>query len=72
MTPEQGKQLQELHDFWMKPPVAGRPSRAQLIDEVLRAYTAGGIVVRVFLWGCAAIVAVASAWGATKGWFTKP
>jgi len=71
MTDDQQKQLQELHDYFMRSDVAGKPSRAHQIDEILTAYRTGKFSVRAFLWLCGAVIAVATAYSAVRGWGGK-
>lgn len=68
MDDKEREQLQQLHDFFMKPPVPGKPTRAQRIDDVLTAVTSGKMTMRVILWAAGALVAVGAAWSQLKGW----
>ena len=67
MTEDQAQKLDELHDFFMKPPLAGKPSRAQQIDDVLVAVRTGKLSVRALLWSAGALAAVAAAYAQIKG-----
>ena len=69
MTEEQSKQIQELHDFFMKPQGPGRPTRAKMIDDLLAAVRAGKIGGRAVLWLCGAVIAISGAYASAKGWF---
>lgn len=71
MTDEESKMVREMHDFWHKPDVAGKPTRAAQIDEVLTAMRAGKMSARIIVWICGAIITVASAAAALKGWSLK-
>ena len=59
--------ISEMHDFWFKPPVAGRPTRAQQVDDVLTAVKTGKLTVRAALWMAGAIIAITAALGQVKG-----
>lgn len=71
MTDDEKQKLNDLHDFFMKPPVAGKPSRAQQIDDALNAIRSGKFTVRALLWACGAVVAVLAAWNAIRGGFGR-
>lgn len=62
MTEDQGSKLDELHDFFMKPAVEGRPSRAQEIDDLLLTVRAGKLGWRIILSVCGLVIALAATW----------
>lgn len=68
MDDHERQQLEELHDFFMKPAIKGKPSRAEQIDDILATVRTGKMSVRAFLWVCGAIVAMVAAYNALKGW----
>lgn len=69
MTPEQQKQLTEIHHFLLAPRGPNQPSRAEEIDEALNAVKAGKFGARAVLWSAGFIAAMGAAWTAIKGGF---
>lgn len=68
MTDDETQALRELHDFFMKPSIKGKKSRAEMIDELLTASTSAKFAVRAFLYLCSFIIAVSTAYAAVRGW----
>jgi hypothetical protein len=68
---DEHKKLDALHDYFMKPELPGKKTRAQEIDDLLAAARAGKITARAILWTLGFIAATGAAWGAAKGWFSK-
>lgn len=66
MSEEEKLQLRELHEFFMKPPVAGKPNRAQQIDDLLSAVRAGKMGARLALYVAGALVALGGGMNALK------
>lgn len=71
MNDDEHDKLSALHDYFMKPELPGKKTRAQEIDELLSAARAGKLGARAVLWVLGFVAAAGAAWGATKGWFTK-
>lgn len=82
MTDEQAKQIQELHDFFLKKRHGGEMSRADELDkliylfdnkkrqeilEVIETIRAGKTAGRILMWICGLIIAVVTAWAAIRG-----
>lgn len=68
MTPEEHDKIEDVHDFLFRPAVAGQMTRAQKLDDLLNAVSAGKLGARVVLWLAGAIVGVAGALAILKGW----
>ena len=69
MTDEEHDMIKRLYDYLFHPPVVGKTSRAEQLDEVLAAVRAGKMTTRILVWVAgviAAIGAVWTAWGAGK------
>jgi len=71
MTEQESKMVREMHDFWHKPDVLGKPTRAAQVDEILTAMRAGKMGARIIVWICGAIITVGGAVAASKGWLLK-
>jgi len=67
MTEEEHNLIREVHEFWFKPPIEGKPNRAAQIDEVLGAVRAGKIGTRLLLWAAGIIAAFGVIWSNTNG-----
>lgn len=69
MTEEQAKKLGDLHEFLFGtvPGISTSKSRAEQIEEILRAYRAGSFFVRAVLWGAGVVTAVGAALIALRG-----
>jgi len=68
ISEDEHTKLAALHDFFMKPPLPGKPSRADQLDEILNGYRTGKMSIRAFIWLCGVVVAIAAAYSAVKGW----
>lgn len=71
MTEEESQMVREMHDFWHKPDVPGKPTRAAQVDEVLTAMRAGKMGARVVVWISGAIITVGGAIAIARGWIPK-
>lgn len=73
MTEEEHEMIRKLAErqermnrFLFHPPIEGKATRAEQIDEVLSAVRAGKIGTRVVLWLCGLVAAVAGAYAALR------
>lgn len=55
------KKFEDLHDYFMKPPLPGQPTRAAQLDEILTARISLKFSLRMMLWIAGLIATVASA-----------
>ena len=69
MTEEEHKMIKEVHDWLLKPPIAGKPTRAVQLDDIMAAIRAGKLGGRAMLWIAGAIAALLAAWAQIKGAF---
>lgn len=69
MTEEEHKMIARVHDYLFHPPVEGKTSRAEQLDEVLVAVRAGKLGTRALLWLSSLVVAAGAVWAALSGWF---
>ncbi|EEX09636.1 hypothetical protein SL1157_1680 [Ruegeria lacuscaerulensis ITI-1157] len=60
MTEDEHDMIKEVHDFLFKPPLEGKSSRAEQLDEIMSAVRAGKMGTRILLW-LAGVVAAVSA-----------
>ena len=67
MTEIERAKLDDLHRFFFDPVGPKQPSRAEEIDQVLTAFRTGKFGMRAFLWLCAVVAAVGTAWTQLKG-----
>lgn len=67
MTDEQAEMMKRLDDFLFKPPIEGKPSRAQQIDELLAAVRAGKMGTRLLLWLAGVVAASTALWATISG-----
>lgn len=67
MTDVEREKLDDLHRFFFDPVGPKQPSRAEEIDQVLTAFRTGKFGMRAFLWLCAVVAAVGTAWTQFKG-----
>ncbi len=58
MTDEEHRMIKRTHDFWFVPPIEGKSSRAEQIDELLGAVRAGKIGTRIVLWLAGLVAAI--------------
>ena len=63
------ERIASLYDYLMKPPVEGRPSRAQQLDDLLVGVRTGKLTIRAFMWFAGAVAAIgAAAEYIRRGW----
>ncbi|MGB0855385.1 MAG: hypothetical protein ACPGSI_18960 [Pikeienuella sp.] len=69
MTDEQAKKLDDLHEFLFGtiPGVPSSKSRAEQVEDLLKAYRAGSFMARLSLWAAGLITAVGTAYLMLKG-----
>lgn len=69
MTDEQAQKLDELHEFFFgkTPGLADEKTRAQQLEDILRAYRAGSLLLRLFLLFSGVVAAVAVVANSFKG-----
>lgn len=68
MTDSERQKLEEIHDFFFKPSLSGKPNRAEQIEDVLSVVRTGKISARIVLYLAGGIVALAAAWNQITGW----
>lgn len=61
----------ENHDYWFKPPVTGKKTRAQEMDDAVTFVNNSKVTVRVIIWIPGFFITLAGAWALLKGYFTK-
>lgn len=72
MTEEEHKRMEETHRMCREMHgylLAGEPSRAKVLDEMMSGYRAGKYIGRFTIWIAGAIIAIGAAWGQVKGFF---
>lgn len=67
VTPEEHEMMKEVHDFLFKPPIHGKASRSEQVDEVLGAVRAGKLGTRVLLWLAGMATAFGAIWSGMFG-----
>lgn len=67
MTEKEREQLQNLHDFFFKSHLEGKPTRAEQLDEVLMAVRAGKFGSRIILWLAGFVAALGVIWAYFTG-----
>lgn len=71
MTDEEHQMIKDVHDWLFKPPIRGKPDRANQLDDLLSGVRAGKLFGRVVLYMAGFVVAIGGAYGTMKGWFHK-
>ncbi len=60
--PQNAQMLKELHDFFMRPPHEGQPSRATQIDTLLVGVNTGRVIFKSMIFLTGVLIVVAQAW----------
>lgn len=68
MTEEEHDMVREMHDWLFKPPITGRPARAEQLDDVMSGVRAGKLTFRLALYVAGAVTAFGGAFATVKGW----
>lgn len=66
MTDEDRHRLDFMYDYLIQPTGPGRTSRAEELDKLLAAVSAGRMGARALLWLAGAIIAVSTAYAAIR------
>lgn len=69
MTGDEHEMMRRVHDFLFVPPIEGKPSRSEQLDEVLSAVRAGKMGTRMLLWLAGIIAACAAIWSNLAGFW---
>ena len=69
MTDEERQQLSDLHAFFFRgtPGVKGSISRAERIDQLIKAYESGSFVIRSVIYLAGFLAAAGAVWNLAKG-----
>lgn len=72
MTDEERQQLSDLHAFFFRgtPGVKGSTSRAERIDQLIKAYESGSFIIRSTMYLAGFFAAAGMMWNVTKGYFS--
>lgn len=76
MTPEEHLMMEETlacakrtNKWLFEPPIVGKPSRAQQLDDLMAGVRAGKMSFRVVLYAAGFVAAMGTAFGTVKGWW---